>query len=595
MNTSPSIIKYLAMAITVRICLVPCCSHAQVTTEVEWQRCLGGSDAEWGSRIRPTSDGGFICTGFGSSYDGDMLGNHGTDDMFVVKLNADGAVQWKRVLGGSLSEFGFDCMEMADGSYMIVGNSYSTNGDLTTNQGNRDLWVVNLSPNGEIIWQRTYGGSGTELGGTMLGTSDGGFLLQLTTSSNDGDVVGFHDGVGTQDHWLLKIDGSGAVVWNRALGGSGFDAGSKLIETADGGFLVILQTESTDGDITNYHGNTDCCLVKLSQTGNFQWSRCVGGTQRDNGFDILELDNGDIMFLGATASSDVDITLNQGGYDVFLAKLTSTGALLWVRTYGGSVDDDCRSMVRTDDGGFFLAGSSTSNDGDVSGNQGGGDAWLLKVDANGVLDRQRSYGGSMNEWTFLYGMDDGGFLLSGITESNDGNAVGNHGENDLWLVKVAATGDLIWHRCLGGSNVDWGYLQASSSDGGHVAIGYTESNDGDVSGNHGGRDMWVVKLKLTEPTVPSECALFVPSAFSPDNSAKNDAQCLYGTDCITSMTFNIFDRWGNKVFESTDPEACWDGTFNGQALDPAVFVYHLRATLANEEVVEKQGNITLVR
>ena len=594
MNTPRSRIREWSMIIAMIVGVFPLKVEAQVTTEVEWQRCLGGSDAEWGNRLRSTSDGGFICIGFGTSYDGDMADNHGTDDMFVVKLNADGTVQWKRVLGGSLSEFGFDCLETADGSFMIAGNSYSTDGDLTTNQGDRDLWVLKLSSAGEIIWQRTYGGSGGELGGSMLETADGCFLLQLTTNSNDGDVVGYHDG-GTQDHWLLKIDGSGAILWSRALGGSGFDAGSKLIMTADGGFMVILQTESSDGDITTYRGNTDCCLVKLSSAGSVLWSRCIGGTERDNGFDILELSNGDIMFLGATASSDVDIAMNQGGYDVFLAKLTSTGSLVWSRTYGGSMDDDSRSMVRTDDGGFLLAGYSRSSDGDVSSNQGESDVWLLKVQANGALEWQRSYGGSMSEWTFAYDVEDEGFLLTGITQSSDGDVVGHHGEGDLWLVKIGANGELIWQRCLGGSNADWGYMQARTTDGGYVAIGYTYSNDGDVSGNHGVQDMWVVKLKVNIPIEPPECALFVPNAFSPNNSTKNDAQCIYGTDCVTSITFNIYDRWGNTVFESTDPRACWDGTYNGQALDPAVFVYHLSAILANEEVVEKQGNITLMR
>lgn len=582
------------LIVIILISLLPRYALSQITTEVEWQRCIGGTDTEWGNRLKPTSDGGFICTGTGNSYDGDLVDNHGTDDILVTKLHADGTVQWTRVLGGSLSEFGGDCLETSDGSFMISGNSYSTNGDLTTNHGDEDLWVLKLSSTGAIIWQRTYGGSSTELGGTMLETPDGGFLLQLTTASNDGDVVGYHDG-GTQDHWLLKIDGSGSIVWSRALGGSGFDSGGRLITTADGGFLVVLQTESNDGDITNYHGNTDCCLVKLSSTGSVLWSRCVGGSQRDNGFDLLELSNGDIMFLGATASSDMDITLNRGGYDVFLAKLTSTGSLLWLRTYGGSMDDDCRSLARTADGGFLFVGSSASNDGDVSGDQGGIDVCLMKVEADGSLEWQRSYGGSMGEGAFLYGMEDDGFLLTGLTQSSDGDVMGAHGGGDLWFIKVGANGDLIWQRCLGGSNSDWGYMQARTADGGYVAIGYTDSNDGDVSGNHGGRDMWVVKLKVNVPIVPPECALFVPNAFSPNNSTKNDMHCLYGTDCIKTMTMDIYDRWGKKVFESNDTDACWDGTFNGQPLDPAVFVYYLSATMNNGESVERQGNITLVR
>jgi gliding motility-associated-like protein len=254
-------------------------------------------------------------------------------------------------------------------------------------------------------------------------------------------------------------------------------------------------------------------------------------------------------------------------------------------------------LQQADDGGFILAGSSRSNDGDLSSNQGEADVWVIKVDATGALQWQTSKGGALNEWAFLYEASDG-VLLSGITNSSNGDVQGHIGNRDIWIVKLDANGDEIWQRCLGGSAEDWGYVQARSTDDGLVICGYTESNDGDVSGNHGGRDMWVVKLRVTEPAEPQEpleCALFVPNAFSPNNSTTNDTQCIYGTDCVTSMTFNIYDRWGNTVFESTDPKACWDGTFNGQALDPAVFVYYLRATLANEEVVEKQGNITLLR
>jgi gliding motility-associated-like protein len=106
-----------------------------------------------------------------------------------------------------------------------------------------------------------------------------------------------------------------------------------------------------------------------------------------------------------------------------------------------------------------------------------------------------------------------------------------------------------------------------------------------------------VKLKVIGPPPPICTAdnIFVPTAFSPNATGTNDMHCVFGTECIKTMTFNIFDRWGNKVFESTDPKACWDGTYNGQALDPAVFVYHLSATLNNGELVERQGNITLVR
>ncbi len=478
---------------------------------------------------------------------------------------------------------------------MIVGNTTSMDGDVTTNQGEQDIWVLKLSQQGAIIWQRTYGGSGLELGGQIQETADGGFVINCTTNSAGGDVVGYHPGGGLQDEWIFKISASGALEWSRALGGSGIDVGGRTIQTSDGGFLLSFSyTESTDGDVVNNHGTEDAWLVKLSASGTLEWSRTIGGSGTDGGSDVLELANGDFLFLGGTASNDGDITVNQGGRDVLLARISGTGQLLWERTYGGTQDDGCGTLYPTLDDGYILAGSSNSNDGALTSNQGERDVWVLKVDVSGSLIWQRSVGGNLDEWAFMYkGQSD--HVLTGLTYSNNGDIQGNNGDRDLWLAKLNEEGDLRWQRCLGGSADDWGYLQAQTFDGGYVAFGYTDSNDGDVSGNHGGRDMWVVKLKVNVPIEPPECALYIPNAFSPNNSAKNDSHCIYGTDCVTSMTFNIYDRWGNKVFAATDPKACWDGTYNGQALDPAVFVYHLRATLANEEVVERQGNITLVR
>ena len=576
------------------MCLLQC--EAQVTTEVVWQRCIGGSDAEWSGNLEATSDGGYICAGWSTSTDGDAVGSHGGMDILVTKLNANGTVQWRRILGGSSDDRGHGCMEASDGSIMIIGTSASSDGDLTQTQGQNDVWVLKLSPAGTTIWQHSYGGSSGDQGAQIQETPDGGFVIDGSTTSADGDVVGYHSGAGTLDYWIFKINSSGILEWSRALGGSGHDVGSRLIQTADDGFLAsFMYTESNDGDVTNYNGNGDCWLVKLSASGAIEWSRTVGGSLREFGNDILEMSNGDLMLLVTTASSDGDISLNQGGSDVLLAKISSTGQLLWERTYGGSLDDDCRSLLPTTDGGFVMAGSSSSSDGDVSGNAGEQDVWVLKVDANGSLLWQRSYGGSLSDGVFLYEANNGGYLLSGTTLSNDGSVQGNNGGRDLWFLKLTDNGELAWQKCIGGSAEDWGQLKAQTSDGGYVAFGYTDSNDGDVSGNHGQRDMWVVKLKVTEPIEPLECALYIPNAFSPNASGKNDSQCLYGTECIMSMSFGIYDRWGNKVFESTDPKACWDGTFNGQALDPAVFVYHLSATLTGGETVERKGNITLVR
>ncbi len=576
--------------------------NAQTTTQIEWQRCIGGSELDQDGTVVETNDGGLVCVGYTNSTDGDAADNHGDRDILVVKLDASGTPLWRRCLGGTAGEYANGCIEASDGSIMILGNTLSADGDVTMNQGENDLWVIKLSPAGNIVWQRTYGGSGDDIGYGIEETAGGGFILHGPTTSADGDVVGSLASPGGQDHWVLKISSSGALEWSQALGGTQSDVGTKLIQLSDGGFLqCFAAVGSNDGDVTNNHGGQDAWLVKLSAAGSIEWARTIGGSAGDFGNDVLELDNGDLLFAGSTRSNDGDIPSNQGELDALLGRISSTGVVQWMRTYGGSLDDGLVVIEPKGNGNFLLSGSTASTDGDVTNNNGATDAWLLEVDGSGSLLWQRAYGGSGFEQCYIFSSDQNNLVLSGVTNSTDGPMADNHGDLDIWIGGLPGSGVAQWQRCLGGSAQERGLLQVRTDDGGYLIAGYTDSNDGDVSGNHGGRDMWVVKLRVTgsaEPPVPEEpleCALFVPNAFSPNNSATNDSHCIYGTDCVTSMTFNIYDRWGNTVFESSDRNACWDGTYNGQALDPAVFVYHLSATLDNDEVVKKQGNITLIR
>jgi gliding motility-associated-like protein len=603
MDALQDLMRYRRTGVALLFASCMCILQAQVTTQVEWQRCIGGSGFDDpGPGFARTDDGGFVVLGWSDSNDGDATGAHGAMDILLTKLDANGSVLWSRALGGSGSEFGISCIEASDGSIVVMGITGSVDGDVTGTQGDQDIWVVKLTAQGAILWQRTYGGSGSENAIRHISeTPDGGLMFHGLSTSVDGDVTDLN-GPGAQDHWIVKLDAAGDIEWNRTLGGSEAEYGIDVIPTDDGGYIVnFAYVRSNDGDVVNNHGEDDLWLVKLNAAGAIIWSLTIGGSDFELGMDAVVLPDGDIVILGHTKSTDGDIQENQGNYDVLLAKVSSGGTLLWTRTYGGSQQDTASDLLPTADGGFLVMASSNSSDGDVTGAQGGQDIWVLKVNATGDLLWQRTFGGSGFELGILAEPTDDGSLLCGSTFSDDGNIEGYHGQRDIWLAQINEQGDLVWQRCLGGPSEDQGWLRAVLQDGSLVAFGYTESNNADVSGNHGGRDMWVVKFRVTEPTeppvpeAPLECALFVPNAFSPNNSTKNDSHCIYGTDCVSSMTFNIYDRWGNTVFESTDPNACWDGTYNGQALDPAVFVYRLSATLSNTEVVKKQGNITLVR
>ena len=355
------------------LALHPLC--AQVTTEVLWQRCIGGSGFDDpGPGFTRTTDGGFVVIGWSDSNDGDVPDNHGNLDILVSKLGANGSVQWSRALGGSEAEFGVSCIEASDGSIYVMGNTGSTDGDVTGTQGIQDTWVVKLSAQGTLLWQRTYGGSGSENSILHLRqTPDGGFMFHGLTTSVDGDVTDLN-GPGEQDHWIVKLDAAGDIEWNRTLGGSEAEYGINVLPTPDGGYVVnFAYIRSNDGDVVNNHGEDDCWLVKLNATGAIVWSLTIGGSDQDQGMDAVVLPDGDIAVLGHTKSTDGDIQENHGNYDVFIAKVSSGGTLLWTRTYGGSQNETASELLTTAEGGFLVMASSNSNDGDVTGAHGGQD------------------------------------------------------------------------------------------------------------------------------------------------------------------------------------------------------------------------------
>ena len=174
---------------------------------------------------------------------------------------------------------------------------------------------------------------------------------------------------------------------------------------------------------------------------------------------------------------------------------SSSPAIAWQKCFGGSKDDEAKSIQQTSDGGFIVAGKTWSNDGDVTGNHGREDFWAVKLSATGAIQWQKCLGGSgWDVATSIQQTSDGGFIVAGRTNSNDGDVTGNHGNDDFWVAKLSSTGAIQWQKSLGGSGEDKAYSIQQTSDGGFIVAGYTASNDGDVTGNHGYDDFWVVKL-----------------------------------------------------------------------------------------------------
>lgn len=410
-----------------------------------------------------------------------------------------------KCFGGSKTEYAGDVIKTSDGGYALIGTTGSNNGNVSGNHSTTtfDFWVVKLLPSGSIQWQKCLGGTGYDYGEAIRQTADGGFIVAGRTGSIDGDVTGYH---GVADGWVVKLNSAGVIQWQRACGGSDFDRFYDVIQTPDGGYIALGETSvlsNNTGDVSGVHGtdpnSKDIWAVKLNSAGVLQWQKCLGGTASDYGFGIQKTTDGGSIIVGLSASNDGDVTGNHGGgADVWVVKLNSAGTIQWQKCLGGSALDYGYHIIQATDGNYVLTGMSNSNDGDVSGNHGGFDMWVAKISStgSGSLIWQKSYGGTGYEvGNKVIQTADGGYAIWGNADVNSGDVTGNHGDSDGWLVRINSTNTLQWQLSLGGSLADYGEGLALDTDGAYIVTSLTGSTDGNIVGNHGNGDIWGAKVK----------------------------------------------------------------------------------------------------
>lgn len=284
----------------------------------------------------------------------------------------------------------------------------------------------------------------------------------------------------------------------KAWGGTSYDAATSIQElSGGGGYIVAGSSASADGDLTVHHGVVgvdDIWVVRLTATGGIVWQKTLGGSSTDGVSSIKVTPDGGYILAGSSNSNDGDINGNIGLSDFWIIKLTGAGAIQWQRRLGGTSQDAARDVQLTADGGYIIAGFSYSADGNITGNHGISDYWVVKLSSSGVLQWQKSLGGTQNDVASSVQTVLDGYIVAGYAQSSNGDITGSHGGWDYWIVKLSSAGDKIWQKSLGGTSDDLAYSIASAPGGGFITVGYSFSNNGDVSGNHGGTDGWAVKL-----------------------------------------------------------------------------------------------------
>jgi hypothetical protein len=306
------------------------------------------------------------------------------------------------------------------------------------------------------MWTQTYGGTASDSAEAMIQTSDGGYAIAGYTDSF---------GAGYSDFWLVKTDAYGNVEWNKTYGGESPDHAYALIETPDGGFALA-------GYITSLAGEYDFWLVKTDEYGNEQWNRTYRGTNCEQAYCLVETSDGGFAIAGDTGQLTFAIV---GDADFWLVKTDAYGNVEWNQTYGGAERTVANSIVEASDGGFAIAGNIFDNSREI---------WLVKTDASGNMEWNQTYGGPTNEYaSALVETSDGGYAIAGVTDSFGA------GYSDFWLVKTDAYGNVEWNRTYGGADYEWAHCVLEASDGGFALAGYTWPLPFDA----GGFECWLVK------------------------------------------------------------------------------------------------------
>lgn len=418
--------------VCVLVLLIPHFIFTQVPS-IEWQKSFGGSKIDQGNSIQQTKDGGYIFTGTSFSSDGDLINNRGESDFWVVKLDALGSIVWQKSIGGISYDYNPIIQESIDGGYILVGTSYNTD-------NNADYYAVKLNSTGSIVWERNFGGSDHDIASSFVQTENGlYFRIAGYSLSFDGALGGNY---GLEDGWLMRCSILGGLQQSNIYGGTSNDFFNSIQQTKDGGYILIGSTWSNDFDVNGNHGDSDVWVIKLNSNSSIVWQKCLGGTSQESGIDILQSSSdGGYLLAAPTYSKDGDVTEHHGNLlnsDYWIVKLTESGSILWQKTIGGSFTDIPKSILQTDDGHYIIAGESNSKDGEVLGNNGQLDYWIVCLNSTGNILWQKNFGGSKEEkLSSIKQTTDGGYILIGTSSSNDGDVNGNHGESDIWVVKLS--------------------------------------------------------------------------------------------------------------------------------------------------------------
>lgn len=616
--------------------------------ELLWEKTIGGNGHDWLHHAFENNEGNYILSGYSSSdISGDKTdGSRGGSDLWILETDIQGNILWQKTVGGDHHDDIIKTLQLEDQTYLLAGNSWSgRSGEKTeSGKGFHDLWFVKLDKDQNIEWQQSYGGEGQDFLTDILPTKDGGFLaIAHSRSSVSGDKTTIP--LGESDLWLLKLNSQGEIEWQKSFGGDQVDAYAKILETPNGYLIGASSASGVSGNKSEpTRGIGDYWVLEIDANGEILWQRTIGGDNGDSLSDLVATPDGGYILAGDSASrlsGDKSIP-NKTFDDLWLVKIDANGSIIWQKTFaGGHTGTNWLSdIVPSSKGGYLIsamAGPGAGHDKTEAGYQDR-DFWLLKISEEGEVCWDKTLGGDSADQSMSAFEDlEGNFVVGGWSDSNaSGNKSEMAMERDIWVIKISQP-EITFPE----ANIPEEPIMACDMSGDgftefdlngiheqilgnqeNVEVSYFEEDGSPLpsplpdSFRNTERDRQVIHVKLTNTEIRCAITEFdllllvgcgeeggggeeeeeeedmtsnFPKFFTPNSDGYHDTwKPDFATNGISRIY--IFDRYG-KLLKQLQGNTGWNGQFRGQPMPSDD--YWFMAILKNEK--EVKGHFSLIR
>jgi len=425
----------------------------------------------------------------------------------ITVISTTAQITFEKTYGGTSSDVALSVQQTSDRGYIIGGSTQSYGA------GSWDVYLIKTDSSGSTIWTKTYGDSNDDQGYAVRYTSDGGYIIAGTTKPF---------GAGPRNVYLIKTDSSGDTLWTKTFSGKNDDQCYTVQQTTDGGYIIAGSSWSSG---TSY----DAYLIKTNSLGDTLWTKTYGGSSRDVAYAVLQTTEGGYILTGYSWS------FGDSAYTVYLIKTDSVGNSQWMKTCGGIRYTLGMSIEMTSDTGFIIAGTIDSQG---TGNQ---HVYLIKTDSLGDTLWTKIYNGKSVDIGFVIKQTtDEGYIIAGNTRLFGASS-------NVYLIKTNSLGDTLWTKTYGGNDNDVGMSAQQTSDGGYIIGGYT------FSFGAGSSDVYLIKTdeRGIVTSVRGDDNYLIPSVYSLSQNFPNPFNptmtIRYELPKTSHVTLKVFDILGQEI------------------------------------------------